>query len=158
MNVVTSNDECGLEESKRIYTLKRSINKELYQLFIPFGIVDKTNDISHTVNIYDYSCDKKDLPDEKEALFTLKGKLNSNKLSIILKNAKNHLLTIQRIECQLRKFQSCISCSACSNICPYDAINVVDGYEVDEQKCKKCKKCIAYYHKGCLLAKTTMDY
>ena len=38
--------------------------------------------------------------------------------------------------------QLCMHCGLCYDICPYDAINKIDGkFEVDEEKCKYCGAC-----------------
>ena len=97
-------------------------------------------------------------PKDNSPILTLQGKINSKQLKIKLLRDKNQRLLLQRVKCQLRKYQSCIRCSACSNICPHDAISLKNGYKIDEDKCTHCKKCIAYYHKGCLVLKTTVDY
>ena len=64
---------------------------------------------------------------------------------------------INRLKCQMRKYQYCIRCTACDSVCPYGAISTIGGsgrYVVDETKCKKnmneCFKCIAKFYNGCI--------
>ncbi len=48
-----------------------------------------------------------------------------------------------------KEFESkCLGCAACMNVCPVNAISMVEGYhtflypQIDETKCIHCKKCI----------------
>jgi len=143
-------DFCGSGDTSKSYTLTESINKELYELFKPFGIVNKElgNPLLNEVIIMD--------PNNEKPLFSLKGKIGSKELKVTILEEKNIKLKFQRIECQLRKFQTCIRCEACPNICPYDAISVKNGYKINEDRCTHCKKCIAYFHNGCIITKTMM--
>ena len=143
---------CTSEENEMNFTLNRPITEELYELFKPFGIIDKKigNDMLNEVYVLN--------PNNNNPILSIQGKINSKQLKIKLLRSKNQRLLLQRVKCQLRKYQSCIGCSACPNICPVDAISLTDGYKINEEKCTHCKKCIAYYHKGCLVLKTTADY
>lgn len=141
-------DFCGSGDTSKSYTLTRAITEELYELFKPFGIINKEigNSLLGEVIIFD--------PKHQKPIFSLKGKIGTKELKVTILKEKNIKLKFQRIECQLRKFQTCIRCEACPNICPYDAISVKNGYQIDEEKCTNCKKCIAYFHKGCIVTKT----
>jgi len=143
-------DFCGSGDISKSYTLSKSIDQELYELFKPFGIVNKEigNSLLDEVIIFD--------PNNENPLFSIKGRIGSKELKVTILEEKNIKLKFQRIECQLRKFQTCIRCEACPNICPYDAISVKNGYTINEDKCINCKKCIAYFHNGCIVTKTMM--
>lgn len=55
-------------------------------------------------------------------------------------------------ECQMRKYQFCIRCSACDSTCPHGAIDTIHGqYTIDENKCQHCKHCIAKFYNGCIM-------
>jgi len=142
---------CGLGENAKSYELTKPISNELYELFRPFGKIDKSS--GNTLLNEVYVKDK-----NEENVFVLQGKKGQNNLKVNIIQAKNTLLLEKRIECQLRKYQSCIDCGACANVCPWNAISTNGSYQIDEDLCKNCSKCIAAFHKGCLLAKTTMDY
>ena len=59
---------------------------------------------------------------------------------------------VNRLKCQLRKYQFCIRCSACDSVCPHGAIDTIHGqYKIDENKCEHCKKCIAKFYNGCII-------
>ena len=77
-------------------------------------------------------------------------------LKVIPAKGIDSLLIVNRLKCQLRKYQYCIKCTACDSVCPYGAINTIGDkrYTVDESKCKqnlsKCSKCIAKFYNGCI--------
>lgn len=59
---------------------------------------------------------------------------------------------VNRIKCQMRKYQFCIRCSACDSACPHGAIDTIHGkYTIDENKCQHCKHCIAKFYNGCIM-------
>ena len=74
-------------------------------------------------------------------------------IKVIFTSDKNIYLMNQRVECQLRKYQACILCSACDSVCPLGAISTVDRYIVSDN-CIHCGKCISYFTGGCLMNKT----
>ncbi|RQD76859.1 MAG: phosphoadenosine phosphosulfate reductase [Halanaerobium sp. MSAO_Bac5] len=150
-NTVIESKPCGLSEDAISYELTKAISDELYELFKPFGKLDFNS--GNTLLNEVYIRDKK-----QENIFLLQGKIGQRNLKINIIKTKNSFLLKKRIECQLRKFQSCIDCGACANVCPNNAINTREGYSIDEEKCIHCLKCVAAFHKGCLVAKTTMDY
>jgi len=162
--VLLDSEPCGLGEHSKHYDLKKPIDDSLYEFFKPFGIINKEVGNKLLGEVYILN------PKTDDIMFKLQGRKGTKELKVIISNhMKNIPRLFQQIECQLRKFQSCIGCSACENVCPYDAINVrdeemikeTDGlykYEINENKCTHCKKCIAYFHKGCLVTKSMIDY
>ena len=109
--VTLESKPCALENRAKNYNLSRPISNELYELFKPFGEInfDFGNKILNEVYILD--------PINKQPKFILQGKEGSNQLKVIVVKEKNDFLLFQRIECQLRKYQSCIYCTACPNVC-----------------------------------------
>lgn len=170
-NTLLESKPCGLGEQSKEYELSKSIDESLYEFFKPFGIIDKEigNKMLGEVYILDFETGfprlklqgnkgskklKVVIPEEEEKVEIKKIKQTSGNIE----GKENKRLLFQRIECQLRKFQLCEKCSACSNICPEDAINLIGGYTIDEKKCTHCMKCVAHFHKGCLITKATVDY
>ena len=149
---IQEGEPCTSDDNVITYNLTKKITPELYELFKPFGTLDHTigNKLLNEVFILD--------PDNNNPIFSLQGNEGSNQLRIKIIRDDNTRLLIQRIECQLRKYQNCIYCSACRNVCPNDAISLVKGYKIDDNKCDHCKKCIAHFHKGCLIVKALEDY
>ena len=151
-NINLKSKPCQLEENAENYQLAKPITKNLYELFKPFGILDFEigDKMLGEVFILD--------PKTKNPIIILQGNIGANQLKVKVVKNKNIRLVFTRIECQLRKYQLCINCGACENICPQNAISLNSGYKIDENKCNHCKKCIAYFHKGCIVAKTMADY
>ncbi|MCF8001384.1 MAG: phosphoadenosine phosphosulfate reductase family protein [Halanaerobiales bacterium] len=149
---IDESEPCNSKDNVKTYNLSRKITPELYELFKPFGILDKTigNPLLNEVFILNHKTN--------EPLFSLQGNIGSKQLKINIIQEKNVRLLLQRIECQLRKFQNCIYCGACRNICPQDAISLTNGYKIDENKCTHCMECVAKFHKGCLIVKALEDY
>lgn len=152
VTVSLEDEPCTLEDKAKNYNLSRPIEDSLYEFFKPFGIINKNigNKMLGEVYILD--------PKTNQPKFILQGNEGSKQLKVKVIQDKYIKLLFQRIECQLRKFQSCIGCTACANICPEDAISLNNGYKINENKCKHCMKCVAYYHKGCIVTRTMMDY
>ncbi|WP_051412187.1 phosphoadenosine phosphosulfate reductase family protein [Halonatronum saccharophilum] len=155
---------CGLGDNAKSYDLNRPIDDSLYEFFKPFGELNKDigDPLLGEVYILNYKTGAIE--------FRLQGIKGNKELKVIVDDeAKNIPLLFQRIECQLRKYQSCVECSACINVCPYDAITVKSEYkidrsknefkyQIDEEKCVHCMKCIAHFHRGCLVTKAMIDY
>lgn len=153
MDVSFSNikfEPCANEENARNFYLTRPIDQQLYEYFKPFGLLNF--DIGRKLLNEVYVLDRK----TKEPILIIQGKLGQNHLKIIVNNKQNYRLISTRIDCQLRKFQSCINCGGCPAICRQKAISIVgDHYFIDSKKCTGCMECIAYYDKGCLVTKVT---
>lgn len=140
--------QCIDEEFARTFSLTRPICDELYEYFKPFGIVSKElgRKLLNEVVILDRKTNKQ--------IIKLQGKLNSYNLKVIAVNPSNYRLLSQRIDCQLRKYQSCIGCLGCVGKCPTGAISYVDStYRINEKKCKGCLECISPWRGGCLMTK-----
>lgn len=143
-------EPCANEPNASNYYLTTPITSGLYEYFKPFG---KLNcDMGKRLLGEVYILDR----DTKEPVLILQGREGSNHLKVIAPNSFNLKLLFARVECQLRKYQSCILCGGCPSICSAKAIKIVgDQYKVDADKCIGCMKCIAYYDLGCLVAKVT---
>lgn len=141
---------CIDEEHSRTFNLTKPITDELYEYFKPFGIVSKGlgRKLLNEVMVID--------PKTNKPIIKLQGRLNTRILKVICIAPNNYRLLSQRIDCQLRKYQSCIGCLGCISVCPNNAISYIDGkYRIIERKCKnkKCLKCIHPWRGGCLMTK-----
>ncbi|MGI6448868.1 MAG: phosphoadenosine phosphosulfate reductase family protein [Desulfitobacteriia bacterium] len=139
---------CVDEEFGRTFSLAKPISPELYEYFRPFGVVSRElgRKLLNEVLILDRTT--------KKPIIKLQGANNSYTLKVVCINPTNYRLLSQRIDCQLRKYQSCIGCLGCVSICPYNAISYADGtYKILENKCKGCLQCINPWKGGCLMTK-----
>lgn len=128
------------------FILNKPYTNKLDEYLKPFGNIQKEikNDVVK-IDIYDNDLNRK--------LFTIKGGYDSHVIKCNIHVDTNKFLLKQRIECQLRKYQICIQCSACDSICKNGAITTLNGvYKINENKCKHCLECVAkHFVGGCLI-------
>lgn len=141
---ILENSDCELYDNSQNYIMKSPVTKDIIEYMKPLGkmkiLVDKGEykvKISHM--------------EEDDIIFHWNE--GGSIIKAIINSEKNVYLINQRIECQLRKYQTCILCSACDSVCPVGAITTLDKYRVSED-CTNCGKCIAYFNGGCLINKT----
>jgi phosphoadenosine phosphosulfate reductase len=141
--------QCVDEVHSRTIILTRPISDELYEYFRPFGIVNRDlgNKFLNEVVILDRRT--------KKQVMKLQGLPSTYELKVSVISPSNYRLISQRIDCQLRKYQSCIGCLGCASVCPRGAITYIDGhYRISEEKCVGCLDCINPWGRGgCLMAK-----
>jgi len=138
------NVECKLYENAQNYFLKKPITKDIIQYMKPLGdmaIIEDKEEYKLTIS----HLERNDI--------ILQWNENSSLIKIVINSSKNVSLIFKRIECQLRKYQACILCSACDSVCPLGAISTLDKYIVSD-KCIHCGKCISHFNGGCLTNKT----
>ena len=150
-------EPCAKEENAFNYELQRPITDELYELFKPFGYINKElgNKILGEVYVMNKA---------GKVVLILQGRLGSTKLKVIIKDihiAKAKTLSVaeSKVQCQLTKYQMCLGCKACESVCKYDAISVKDDgtgnitYSIENEKCKRCTECVGHFHAGCYMRK-----
>lgn len=139
---------CADEEYARTINLTRPISEELYEYFKPFGTVSKELGRKILNEVYIIH------PKTKKTIMKMQGRIGSYTLKLIAVNPENYSLISKRVDCQLRKFQSCIGCLGCVSVCPSNAISYKNGnYHIQESKCTNCLKCISPWTGGCLMTK-----
>ena len=154
---IVSFEPCATDENAFNYELQRPITDELYELFKPFGYINKELGNKRLGEVY--VLDKKG-----NVVLVLQGRLGKNKLKVIIKNfhiagAKNLTVAEGKIQCQLTKYQMCLGCKACESVCKHDAISVKDDgtgkvtYTIDDKKCVRCTECVGHFNAGCYMRK-----
>ncbi|MCR5203360.1 MAG: phosphoadenosine phosphosulfate reductase family protein [Lachnospiraceae bacterium] len=154
---IVSFEPCATEENTYNYELQRPITEELYELFKPFGYINK--DLGNKRLGEVFVINKKG-----EIVLVLKGRIGTSSLKVTIKNihiagAKSLVAAEGKIKCQLTKYQMCIGCDACESICKHDAIKVkgdgkgVATYTIDNKKCVRCTECVSHYNAGCYMRK-----
>ena len=141
-------DVCTTQENAKIYDLKRPIDDDLYELFKPFGKIDKESGRKLINEVL--VLNKRTL----QPIIGIEGKYGSTRLKVVILDKKNPNLLEKRIECQITKFQLCMECLACESICKFDAIKIKNGrYSINEKKCCGCLECVSHFVGGCYIRK-----
>lgn len=157
-NVSIADTPCNLSDNARNIIIKRKIQKDVIELFKPFGeleILEKEDACYITITERLVKENGEELY-PKRKLCVLVITWGTNVVKVLPSDGTDVLLLVNRIKCQLRKYQFCIKCSACDSVCPYGAINTLGEkrYVIDETKCKQnlhaCSKCIAKFYNGCI--------
>lgn len=154
---VVTFEPCATEENSFNYELQRPITEELYELFKPFGYINKELGNKRLGEVYV-------LNKAGKVVLILQGRLGSTKLKVTIKDihiakAKTLATAEGKIQCQLTKYQMCLGCKACESICKYDAISVKDdgtgkiSYKIDNDRCKRCTECVGHFNAGCYMRK-----
>lgn len=154
---VVSFEPCATDENAFNYELQRPITDELYELFKPFGYINKELGNKRLGEVYIVNRAGK-------VALILQGRLGSTKLKVIIKDihiakAKTMVVAEGKIQCQLTKYQMCLGCKACESVCKYDAISVKDdgtgkiSYIIVDDKCKRCTECVGHFNAGCYMRK-----
>ena len=168
-------EPCATEDDAFNYELQNVITEDLYELFKPFGYINKTLGNERLGEVY--VLDKKG-----SVVLVLKGRLGTNRLKVTNKNshiagAKNLQQAEQKIQCQLTKYQMCLACGACASVCKHNAITVhikrdtsnsddlngqdinakdTEGelvYKIDDDRCIRCTECVNHFDAGCYMRK-----
>ena len=147
-NVTIMDTACNLSDKARNIIVDKKLNKDVLELIKPFGdlkIVEKKD--ATYVQVYDT-----DKSGEYRKCFELIVTYGTNVIKVLPEDRIDVTNLVNRIKCQMRKYQFCIRCSACDSVCPYGAIDTIRGkYKIDETKCRHCKKCIAKFYNGCII-------
>ena len=150
-------EPCATEENSFNYELQRPISEELYELFKPFGSINKELGNKRLGEVYV-------IDNTGKVVLILQGRMGSTRLKVTIKDihiAKARTLSVaeSKIQCQLTKYQMCLGCKACESVCKFDAISVKDdgsgkiSYSINEEKCKRCTECVSHFNAGCYMRK-----
>jgi len=134
------------------FILDKEVTNGFIDRFKPFGKIQEIHD-----NVTDGFIVKEAVTDEP--LFMLKRvkdvevlrreskidpdwELGNEFLCVDLLTRKGEHRLLQDIERQMRKFQVCVLCGACTGICPTNAISINPHFRIDEERCIHCRRCI----------------
>lgn len=157
-NITIVDTPCNLSDRARNIIIKRKINKDVLEFFKPFGQIEtiEKEDASYiTITEKEVTKDGQTIF-PKRKVCDLVISWGTNVIKVLPTPSTDITLLVNRIKCQMRKYQYCIKCSACDSVCPYGAINTLTEkrYVIDEKKCKQntheCFKCIAKFYNGCI--------
>lgn len=157
-NVSIADTPCNLSDKARNIIIKRKLNRDVIEFFKPFGelsIYDNEDATYITVVETEYT-DADGNFHPKRKVCELVVTFGTPVLKVLPAKGTDVQLLVNRLKCQMRKYQYCIRCTACDSVCPYGAISTMgEGrYQVDESRCKQnlavCSKCIAKFYNGCI--------
>lgn len=154
---IVSYEPCATDENAFNYELQRPISDELYELFKPFGYINKELGNKRVGEVYIVNKAGK-------VVLVLQGRKGSTKLKVIIKDihiagAKTLTVAEGKIQCQLTKYQMCLGCKACESVCRYDAISIKDDgsgnivYSINDERCRRCTECVGHFDAGCYMRK-----
>lgn len=150
-------EPCALQENTLNFELQRPITEELYELFKPFGHINKSLGNERLGEVYVVG------PDGNLHL-KLQGRIGTNTLKVSILNRKaGHCSSIKAVEDkvknQITKYQMCMGCLGCESACRFGAIEIVTNrkglvsYRINDEKCIRCGNCITHYEGGCYIRK-----
>lgn len=154
---VVAFEPCATQENTTNFDLLRPISGELYELFRPFGWLnfDMGNKRLGEVYILNRS---------GEVIMKLAGKTGTTALKVTLYRddicrAKGEKAIIDKIKCQITKYQMCIGCLACESVCRCNALKITPDqeggyfYRIDDKRCIRCGNCVGHFDAGCYMRK-----
>ena len=156
-NVSIVDTPCNLSDRARNLILKKKVTKEFIEFIKPFGeisVLEKEDGAQ--ISVSEKACSDNENVYPKKHIFDLVIVWGKNVIKVLPDKSVDLQLLLNRLKCQIRKYQYCIRCSACDSICPYGAINTLGNtrYFVDDSLCKQnmaaCSKCIAKFYNGCI--------
>ncbi len=155
-------EPCATEDNAFNYELQNLITEELYELFKPFGYINKELGNKRLGEVYV-------LDRSGNVVLVLQGRIGTNRLKVTIKKTNiagaNSLAAAEgKIKCQLTKYQMCMGCKACASVCKHNAINVHSIknedddtetliYKIDDEKCVRCTECVDHFNAGCYMRK-----
>lgn len=154
---IVSFEPCATDENAFNYELQKPITEGLYELFKPFGYINKELGNKRLGEIYVMNRSGK-------VVLVLQGRIGNKRLKVIIKDihiagAKTLSIAEGKIQCQLTKYQMCLGCKACESVCKHDAISIRDDgngsiiYTINDDKCVRCTECVGHFNAGCYMRK-----
>ena len=154
---VVTVEPCALQEDTINFELQRPITEELYELFKPFGYINKALGNERLGEVYVTT-------KSGELLLKLQGKIGTKMLKVSILSAKaahcnSKKAVADKVKCQITKYQMCMGCLGCESACMHGAINIQTdrsgllSYKISDAKCVHCGVCIGHYDGGCYMRK-----
>lgn len=154
-------EPCATEDNAFNYELQNLITEDLYELFKPFGYINKELGNKRLGEVYV-------LDRNGNVVLVLQGRIGTNRLKVTIKKtniagAQSLAAAEGKIKCQLTKYQMCLGCKACASVCKHNAISVhtIERddddealiYRIDDDKCVRCTECVDHFNAGCYMRK-----
>jgi phosphoadenosine phosphosulfate reductase len=134
------------------FIMDKKINNNFIERFKPFGEIERFKDqTGNGFIVKDHQTSEgifmvkivKDITKlKKESKIDPNWRLGKEFLCVDILRTNNSKHLIQSIERQIRKFQECVLCGACTGICPSNAITINPHFKIYEGNCTHCKRCL----------------
>ncbi len=157
-NIAIADTPCNLSDRARNIIIKRKLKPDVLEFIKPFGelaVFDKED--ATYITVTEKECvDTEGVHHPRRKVCELVITWGTTVIKVLPAKGIDIQLLVNRLKCQMRKYQYCIRCSACDSICPYGAINTMGDsrYVVEEHRCVQnlsaCSKCIAKFYNGCI--------
>lgn len=116
------------------FILNKKMEEDFLERFKPFGKIESISEnVDNGFIVKNASTN--------ESLFMIR-RLGEKSLYVDLLTEKNKHYLLQHVEKQIRKYQACILCGACTGICPEDAIKINPHFRVIDDRCSRCGRCL----------------
>lgn len=154
---VVTFEPCATMENTINFELQKPVTEDLYELFKPFGYINKTLGNPRLGEVF--------VTDKDGRLqLRLQGRIGQRTLKVtILDKHVGHssgtTVVENKIRCQITKYQMCMGCLGCESACPVGAISIqtdhkgLKSYRISDSKCVRCGKCITHFDGGCYIRK-----
>ena len=147
-NVSIPDTPCNLSDTARNVIIGKKLTEDVIEFLKPLGDLKIVEKIDMTyISVFDT-----DKTGVYRKCFELRFQYGTTVIKVLPEERIDIPNLINRIKCQMRKYQFCIRCSACDSICPNGAIDTIHGkYHIDEKRCIHCKHCVAKFYNGCIM-------
>ena len=126
-NVAIADTPCNLSDRARNIIIKRKLKPDVLEFIKPFGelaVFDKED--ATYITVTEKECtDTEGVHHPRRKVCELVITWGTTVIKVLPAKGIDVQLLVNRLKCQMRKYQYCIRCSACDSICPYGAINTM---------------------------------
>jgi phosphoadenosine phosphosulfate reductase len=145
---------CGDMDNTIQIEVERPVNVELEEFLKPLGKINRDRSRPALGEIY-----LEGRPSQKWSAIIVQAPEGSTTIRYTVVNPQGDFKHITAyLKYQSTKFQTCIQCTACSAVCPQNAITIKPDqriYEIDQNVCTGCMECVTHFGStGCLVAKS----
>lgn len=145
---------CGDMDNTIQVEVERPVNVELEEFLKPLGKINRDRSRPALGEIY-----LEGRANQKWSAIIVQAPEGSTTIRYTVLNPQGDFKHITAyLKYQSTKFQTCIQCTACSAVCPHNAITIKPDqriYEIDQDVCTGCMECVTHFGStGCLVAKS----
>jgi phosphoadenosine phosphosulfate reductase len=145
---------CGDMDNTIQIEVERPVNVELEEFLKPLGKINRDRSRPALGEIY-----LEGRSSAKWSAIIVQAPEGSTTIRYTVLNPQGDFKHITAyLKYQSTKFQTCIQCTACSAVCPHNAITIKPDqriYEIDQNVCTGCMECVTHFGStGCLVAKS----